>query len=114
MLKTILVPVDFSENSVRALKALSIKAQVGDTVQNLRHQYLPAVLNLMVYKLNMSPERFEKISRKNAKGFEKFMEEELPEYMNQIEPILIWNDMPDVAHHIMDNGGRRQSGGDGL
>lgn len=102
-LKTILVPVDFSENSVRALKAaLSIKAQVGDTVKIYAINIYQRP-NLMAYKLNMSPERFERnIQENHAKGFEKFMEEELPEYMNRVEPILIWNDMPDVAHHIMD------------
>ena len=102
-LKTILVPVDFSENSVRALKAaLSIKAQVGDTVKIYAINIYQRP-NLMAYKLNMSPERFERnIQENHAKGFEKFMEEELPEYMNRVEPILIWNDMPNVAHHIMD------------
>ena len=103
-LKNILVPIDFSENSVRALKAaLSIKAQAGESVKVVAINIYQRP-NLMAYKLNMTPERFEKnIQENHEKGFEKFMEEELPEYISQIQPILIWNDMPDVAHHIMDN-----------
>ena len=102
-MKTILVPVDFSENSVRALKAaFSIKAQAGDKIKVYAINIYQRP-NLMAYKLNMSPERFERnIQENHEKGFEKFMEEELPEYIDRVEPILIWNDMPDVAHHIMD------------
>lgn len=103
-LRSIMVPVDFSENSVRALKtALSIKERIGDgvAVYAINVYQRP---NLMSYKLNMTPDRFERnIQENHLKGFEKFMAEELPEYAGEVEPVLIWNDMPDVARHIMDN-----------
>ncbi|MCO6477451.1 MAG: universal stress protein [Phaeodactylibacter sp.] len=101
-LKTILVPIDFSDNSVRALKtALSIKKQIGEGVKIYAINIYQRP-NLMAYKLNMTPERFEQnIQENHEKGFEKFMNEELPGYLDEIEPILIWRDMPDVAHQIM-------------
>lgn len=103
-LNRILVPVDFSENSVRALKAaLAIKKQAGSDVKVYAINIYQRP-NLMAYKLNMSPERFEKnIQENHEKGFRKFMEEELPGYVHEVTPILVWNDMPDVAHHIMDH-----------
>lgn len=103
-LKNILVPIDFSDNSVRALKAaLSIKEQAGQEVKVYAINIYQRP-NLMAYKLNMTPERFERnIQENHEKGFEKFMNEELPGYLDKVEPILVWNDMPDVAHHIMDN-----------
>lgn len=102
-LKNILVPVDFSENSVRALKtALSIKKRAGEDIKVYAINIYQRP-NLMAYKLNMAPERFERnIQENHEKGFKKFMEEYLPDYIGKVEPILIWNDMPDVAHHIMD------------
>lgn len=102
-LKNILVPVDFSENSVRALKtALSIKERAGEDIKVYAINIYQRP-NLMAYKLNMAPERFERnIQENHEKGFKKFMEEYLPDYIGKVEPILIWNDMPDVAHHIMD------------
>ncbi|MCB0588873.1 MAG: universal stress protein [Phaeodactylibacter sp.] len=103
-LKKILVPVDFSDNSTRALKtALAIKEQAGDKVKVFAINIYQRP-NLMSYKLDMTPERFEQnIQENHEKGFEKFMKEELPEYADAVEPILIWNDMPDVAHHIMES-----------
>ncbi len=102
-MKTIMVPVDFSDNSVRALKkALAIKDQAGNDVKVYAINIYQRP-NLMAYKLNMTPERFERnIQENHEKGFEKFMNEQLPGYLDKVEPILIWNDMPDVAHHIMD------------
>lgn len=102
-LRTIVVPIDFSDNSIRALKAaLAIKyaAGKGAKVIALNIYQRP---DLLSYKVDMTPEQFERNIRENhEKGFEKFISEQLPGFEKEIHPLLVESGLPDIANQILE------------
>ena len=102
-LRTIVVPIDFSENSIRALKvALAFKHQAGKGTKVLALNIYQRP-NLMAYKIDMTPEQFERnIHENHEKGFEKFIADALPGFEKEIRPLLVESDLPDVAHQVLE------------
>ena len=102
-LRTIVVPIDFSENSSRALKlALVLKNQAGKGARVIALNIYQRP-NLMSYKLDMTPEQFERnIQENHEKGFEKFIAEQLPGFEKDVHPMLVESDLPDIAHQILE------------
>lgn len=98
-LRRILVPIDFSRNSLRALRtALSIEAAVGKEQVEIYAINIYQRPNLISYKLDLTPERFEANIRENhRKGFDRFMEEQLPGHLQNVTPILVQQDTPGIA-----------------
>ncbi len=97
-LRRILVPIDFSRNSLRALRAaLSIQEAVGEEVEVYAINIYQRP-NLISYKLDLTPERFEANIRENhRKGFDRFMKEQLPDHIQNVTPILVQQDTPGIA-----------------
>ena len=100
-IKTILVPIDYSENSARALQtAVGIKKQLGDSVQliALNVFQLP---NMSSYKISRSPSQFKSYVQENVKeAFENFLEKYIPADKGEVEAQLLFKDSPKMAGYI--------------
>lgn len=103
-LRRILVPIDFSRNSLRALRAaLSIRAAAGEEIEIYAINIYQRP-NLISYKLDLTPERFEANIRENhRKGFNRFMEEQLPDHVQDVTPILVQQDAPGIAKLLVEH-----------
>ena len=102
-IRHILVPVDFSPHSVRALrKALSIKAELanGAAITCLNVYNAP---NLSVYKLNKTREQFlEMLEEAQLEAFQAFVQTYAPEeYRETIAMELVCREKPTIAEHIL-------------
>ncbi len=104
-LKTILVPMDFSENSIRALRAaLDLKHHLGKGVKVIAINVYQRP-SLMAHSLDMTPDQFERNIRDNhEQGFAKFMADEFPGQEQEVKPLLIDSELPDVAQQILEKG----------
>jgi nucleotide-binding universal stress UspA family protein len=102
-LKTIVVPMDFSANSIRALRAaLDLKHHLGKGVHVIAINVYQRP-SLMAHSLDMTPDQFERSIRDNhEQGFAKFMAEEFPGHEQEVKPLLIDTELPDVAHQILE------------
>jgi nucleotide-binding universal stress UspA family protein len=100
-MKIILVPIDFSENSARALQtAVGIKKRLGDSVRliALNVFQLP---NMSRYKISKSPSQFKSYVQENVKeAFENFLEKYIPADKGEVEAQLLFKDSPKMAGHI--------------
>ncbi|MEZ5043016.1 MAG: universal stress protein [Saprospiraceae bacterium] len=99
----ILVPIDFSPNSVKAFQtALAINQQLKEkaTIVCLNVFDLP---NFSAYDVGRSPAQFKTWiidSRKEA--FAHFLNTYAPDNQNNISTVLIEREGPGLAHYIMD------------
>lgn len=100
-IETILVPIDFSENSARALQtALGIKKQLGDSVQLMALNVFQ-MPNLSSYKLTRSPSKLKSYIEENVKeAFGKFLDKYVPAEKGEIEIQLLSKESPKMAGHI--------------
>lgn len=102
VLEKILVPFDFSENSVRALKfATAIKEWMPTPVivQVLNVYQEP---NLPAYTINKTVEKFrEEVAITHREAFNNFLAEKLPEIQHQVHPITLLKGNKNVAHYLM-------------
>jgi len=100
-IKNILVPIDFSENSARALQtAVGIKKQLGDSVQ-LTALNVFQMPNLSSYKLTRSPSKLKSYVKENVEeAFGKFLDKYVPTEKEEIDVQLLFNDSPKMAGHI--------------
>jgi len=102
-LRSILVPIDFSEHSARALQqALAINKQLAEPVK---------IICLNVYDTpNLSPFRLSKTAEESQQmvegdrmeAFDLFLSSYAPEGREYIKKILIPKTFPATAHYIMD------------
>lgn len=99
----IMVPIDFSDNSVRALQqALSLQngSPTPVTIQAVNFYQRP---DLMGFNVAMTSDQFdENVHELHEEGYESFVAEKLPGLGHNIEPVLIQEDSPAVAEQIMD------------
>jgi len=101
-LKKILVPIDFSENSKRALQtALSINETLDKkaTIVALNVYESP---ELNMYKISRSYSQYESIIRENTKdAFVNFIQSAVTIDVNQIELAMVKKDMPGFGRYIV-------------
>lgn len=102
-IRHILVPVDFSLHSVKALhKAIAIKAELanGAAITCLNVYNAP---NLSVYKLNKTREQFiEILEESQLEAFRAFLHTYTPEeYKDAIGMELVCREKPGIAQHIL-------------
>jgi len=99
-LQKICAAIDFSTNSVSALKAAVILARKLDAELYAINVYQRP--NLMASRLEMSIERFEEnIAANHQEGFTHFMDKHFPNDKDLIQPILVQSDYPRVAGEIL-------------
>ncbi len=101
-LNNILVPVDFSENSARALQtAVAInKSRVTKAKIIALNVYESPELNM--YKISRSYKQYESIIRQNiSEAFEKFIKTNVPEDADQIQMDFVKKDMPGFGKYIV-------------
>lgn len=97
------VPIDFSENSVRALQtALEMKVRVSsDPGISALHVYQRPIM--LAYKIEMTPGQLSQNTAANQlEAFNNFLERELPDQTDHIKPALIEDNRPSTARAILD------------
>lgn len=102
-LKRILVPVDFSKNSIAALRAaLSLNMSLGQPADILALN-IYEMPNLSVYKIQRTREQFERMLKKDHEdAFQAFLQTHVPEHKDSIQVQLIMQEAPGVAQYLMD------------
>jgi nucleotide-binding universal stress UspA family protein len=98
-LNTIFVPIDFSQNSIRALRnALAIREESGRDIRILAVNVYQRP-DLMAFNLSMTAAEFKRqVEANHREGFANFVAENFPGKEDQIEPLLIQNEDPDIAY----------------
>lgn len=102
-LRRMLIPIDFSDNSVRALQtAVAINKRLEEPAELicLNVYELP---NLSVYKASKTPEQFKKMmeaDRENA--FRAFIDTYAPEVKDSVRTELVSRDLPGIGRYIYD------------
>ncbi|MBR9920250.1 MAG: universal stress protein [Bacteroidetes bacterium] len=101
-IKVILVPIDFSENSTRALHtALTLKEALTEDVEIVALNIYQRP-NLMSFELDMTPEQFEKtIIANHEEGFDSYLLKNFADKKDQIRPLLLQSDDP-TAEEILE------------
>ena len=98
--KKICAPIDFSKNSISALRSALILAKSFDAELYVVNVYQRP--NLMASRLEMSIERFEKnIEANHKEGFQRFVNKHFPNDKNFLQPILVQSDYPRVSGEIL-------------
>ncbi|MCO6475903.1 MAG: universal stress protein [Phaeodactylibacter sp.] len=102
-IQKILVPVDFSEHSIKALRtavALNMELFEPAEITCLNIYEIP---NLSVYKIQKTKEQFREMLEKDHRGaFDAFLNTHIPEYKDQIKIELICREGPGIAQYIME------------
>ncbi|MCB0579216.1 MAG: universal stress protein [Phaeodactylibacter sp.] len=102
-IKRILVPVDFSEYSIKALRtaiALNLELFEPAEVVCLNIYEVP---NLSVYKIQKTKEQFQEMLEKDHRdAFEAFLNTHIPEHKDEVRVELICREGAGVAQYIMD------------
>jgi nucleotide-binding universal stress UspA family protein len=102
-LNRIVVPIDFSEDSTRALEtALEMKERLGDEleVQALHVYEMP---NLSIYKVQKTYDKLRKMVEDDRRtAFTDFMEDRFPAYRDDVKFMMIEREMPGIARYILD------------
>jgi len=102
-LRRIVVPIDFSENSIKALRTaiglnetLEQKAEI--VVLNVYE--MP---NLSVYKIQRTREQFEKmLQNDHEEAMDAFLNTQVPEQRDEIRTRLVMQKTPGIAQYVMD------------
>lgn len=102
-IKNIVVPVDFSFNSAKALiTALALQDQVGEeaTVKCLHVYNTP---DLSSYKIGMTQAQFSDMIKENKReAFEEFITKYIPNSSNDLDIEIIESHQPNAGSHIFD------------
>ncbi|MBX2872522.1 MAG: universal stress protein [Saprospiraceae bacterium] len=98
----ILVPIDFSPNSVKAFQtAFSLKQRLGDQVQ-LSCLNVFDMPNLSAYNVGRSPQKFKEwIVASRQEAFENFFNAYAPQQEDQIPGVLIERQGPGLSNYIL-------------
>lgn len=100
-INTILVPVDFSENSARALQtAIGIQKQLKKKAKliALNIFQLP---NFSAHRLTKSFSKFKKMIKSQEENkFKEFLQETIPNDLDQIEMQLLFKNTPNTGGYI--------------
>ncbi len=101
--KVILVPIDFSENSLKALKMASAMQQDTDEAIELHIINVFQRPSLMAFELDMTAEQFERQTAINHReGFEKYMNEHFPGWEKNMKGILVQTEGPGISKRILE------------
>ena len=102
-LKRILVPIDFSQNSIDAMHtALSLNESLEEPAEVVAVN-IYEMPNLSVYKIQRTRAQFEKMLRKDhEEAFEAFLNTHFPDHKDQIRIELIMQEAPGIAQYVMD------------
>ena len=102
-LQNILVPVDFSEYSVQALKtAIALRNQLGEhvTITCIHVYHFP---NFSSYNISRTPTQFFQMIESDRTGaFRTFLDNYATRYKSVIKTALIKKERPGTAKYIMD------------
>lgn len=101
--RVILVPIDFSENSLKALKMASAMQQ--GTEHNIELHIINVFQrpSLMAFELDMTAEQFERQTAINHReGFEKYMNEHFPGWEKEMKGILVQTEGPGISKRILE------------
>jgi nucleotide-binding universal stress UspA family protein len=101
-LSRILVPIDFSEYSVRALRmALSIQEAMSDEV-SVEAVHVYEMPNLSIHKIPKTFEQFKRIVESDRReAFTHFMNTHLKDYQDQVKLHLMEQTGPGIVRFIM-------------
>ncbi len=98
-LKRILVPVDFSEDSLKALRtAISINLELKDPAE-LTCLNIYEMPNLSVYKIQKTRNQFKEMLEDDHR---EAFKTHVPEYKDDIKIELVCRDEPGIAQYILD------------
>jgi nucleotide-binding universal stress UspA family protein len=102
-LKTILVPVDFSAYSARAIKAaVSINKRLEEPARILALNVYE-MPNISAYMMSKTETEFRKmVEEDRMAAFEAFIATHLSEGDENVEQHLVEKDRPGIAHYVMD------------
>lgn len=102
-LNRILVPVDFSQNSIDAMHtALSLNESLEKPAEIVAVN-IYEMPNLSVYKIQRTREQFEKMLQKDhEEAFEAFLNTHFPDHKEQIRIKLIMQEAPGIAQYLME------------
>lgn len=102
-IKKILVPIDFSANSIRALQtAIALNKRLYEPAQLvcLNVYDMP---NLSVYKTGKTREQLKgMLEEDRTNAFKAFLHTYASEVENEIETFLVERDLPGIARYILD------------
>lgn len=110
-LKRIMVPIDFSEHSIRALRAaIAFRMELeDDTIITCVNVY--TIPNLSVYKIQKTKEQFrEMLEEDHLEAFKAFLNTHVPEHKDELEIKLICREEPGVAQHLLDYAREQEAG----
>jgi len=103
-LNHIMVPVDFSKHSIRALhKAIAIKKQFGENIKiSCVHVY--KMPDVSIYKVQKTYQQFQKmVANDHMDAFRAFVSEHAGEEAENIELKVIMQEEPGIAHYLLKN-----------
>lgn len=102
-LRRILVPIDFSQHSINAMRtALSLNESLEQPAEIVAVN-IYEMPNLSVYKIQRTRAQFEKMLRKDhEEAFEAFLNTHFPDHKDQIRIELIMQEAPGIAQYVMD------------
>jgi nucleotide-binding universal stress UspA family protein len=101
-IKNILVPVDFSSYSAKALEtAAALRAQIGETVQ-ITCVHIYKMPDLSVYRVQKTFQQFQKmVEGDRLEALNAFISAHAPEYAEEIKRKLIHQAEPGIAHYLL-------------
>ena len=99
----ILVPIDFSEYSIKALRtAIALKLELYEPAEIVCLNVFE-VPNLSVYKIQKTREQFQEMLEKDHReAFDAFLNTHVPDYKGDIKVELICREGAGIAQYIMD------------
>lgn len=102
-LKRIIVPIDFSQNSVKALRtAIALNESLEEKAKILVVN-IYEMPNLSVYKIQRTREQFEHMLQKDHEdAMNAFLNTQVPDYRDDLDLKLIMQKEPGVAQYILD------------
>lgn len=102
-IRKILVPVDFSEHSVKALRtAIALNKELYEPAEIVCLN-IYEVPNLSVYKIQKTKEQFQEMLEKDhSDAFHAFLNTHIPEQKDAVQVELICREGPGVAQYIID------------
>lgn len=107
----ILVPIDFSEFSIKALRtAIALKLELFEPVEIVCLNIFE-VPNLSVYKIQKTREQFQEMLEKDHRSaFNAFLNTHVPDYKGEIKVELICREGAGIAQYIMDYATSEEAG----
>ena len=101
-IKNILVPVDFSSYSAKALQAAAaLRAQIGEEVK-ITCVHIYKMPDLSIYRVQKTFQQFQKmVEGDRMEAFNAFIRKNAPEYADEINLHLIHQEEPGIAHYLL-------------